>query len=135
MMLEEKIERHQSEQQDTQSLLEDVQKANTSLMEQLKEERQLSSSLMKEREKEKKKLREMHEVKDVAVQFDYIVTHSGVCVCVHVDTMFVFFRFNGLYTSHYSWTKPFSSTRRQASLIPMGEVWIQITLSSRSSVH
>ena len=82
MMLEEKIERHQSEQQDTQSLLVDVQKANTSLMEQLKEERQLSSSLMKEREKEKKKLREMHEVKDVAVQFDYIVTHSGVCVCV-----------------------------------------------------
>ena len=60
-ILEEKIERHQSE---------------------LKEERQLSSSLMKEREKEKKKLREMHKVKDVAIQFDYIVPHSGECACV-----------------------------------------------------
>ena len=82
--MEEKIERHQSEQQDTQevtSQLEDVQKANTSLMEELKQERHLTSSLLK---KEKKKLREMHEVKDVAVQFDYIVPHSGVCVCVCV---------------------------------------------------
>ena len=63
-ILEEKIERHQSEQQDTQevtSQLEDVQKAKAFLMEQMNKERQLVSSLIKEREKEEKKVRDLRQ--------------------------------------------------------------------------
>ena len=154
--------------QEANTLLQQAEKYKEELHKELKDERQLSSSLMKQKGKQvtasekdeiieslktklddekkaEKKLRQelleeiesleqqLQQVKDhkeVGVQFDYLIPQSGMCVCILVvDMMCLYcFRFDRLQC-HYSWTEALSSTRRQVSLITLGEIWIHITLS------
>ena len=83
-----------------------VQEQLEELQKELKEEKQTTSSFMKWKEaalREKEELQrkiddlqqelEQHQVKDhkeVSVQCDYTLTQSGICVCVHCSTMYIY---------------------------------------------
>ena len=64
--------------------------------------------------------------RDIGVQFDYHLSHPGNSYnggfCINR------FRFFRLWW-HYGWTEDLSHSRRQPSIIPLGEIWIQIALS------
>ena len=54
------------------------------LQEELKDERQLSSSLMKQKGKQvTASEKDIKDHKEVGVQFDYLIPQSGMCVCVY----------------------------------------------------
>ena len=61
------------------SLTKQVEK----LQEELKDERQLSSSLIKQKERTTDaRDKDINDHKEVGVQFDYLIPQSGMCVCV-----------------------------------------------------
>ena len=52
------------------------------LQEELKDERQLSSSLIKQKERTTDaRDKDIKDHKEVGVQFDYLIPQSGMCVC------------------------------------------------------
>ena len=107
-----------------------IESLKTKLDDEKKEEKKLREELLEEIESLQQQLQQVKDHKEVGVQFDYLIPQSGMCVCVLVvDMMCLYcFRFDRLQC-HYSWTEALSSTRRQVSLITLGEIWIQITLS------
>ena len=71
------------------------------LQEELKDERQLSSSLIKQKERTTDaRDKDIKDHKEVGVQFDYLIPQSGMCMCVCVlvvDMMCLYcFRFDRL---------------------------------------
>ena len=86
---------HQLSEEKIESLKNQVEK----LQEDLKVERQLSSSLIKQKERTTDaRDKDIKDHKEVAVQFDYLIPQSGMCVCVLVvDMMCLYcFRFDRL---------------------------------------
>ena len=77
-MTEELQEANTQHQLSNESLTKQVEK----LQEELKDERHLSSSLIKRKQKTTEiRNKDIKDQKEVGVQFDYLIPQSGVCVC------------------------------------------------------
>ena len=77
---EELHEANTQHQLSIESLTKQVEKHQ----EELKDERQLSSSLMKQKGKQvTASEKDIKDHKEVGVQFDYLIPQSGMCVCMY----------------------------------------------------